>query len=297
MVLVCGFARAADSPAVGIRAAIQKEIVDGDLPGAIRMYQAVAVSGIPSTAAQALLRMGRCYERLGDAKARDVYQQLVASFPDEKNAVQEARARLATLARAQETPRIVAGWYNGEWQSGIPGLANWYRTPHEFSRVYDDFVVPKGGWTVVAVFSDNRMDFSRVESASWEIRQGVSPQTGGRLIASGVNPAIQTMIPGNGQSSRGPLVSYRIQVNGLRLQLAPGRYWLSVAPVGSGKSYLDATLGRNALGNPPGTNGLAFLDSSLHTLRFEEAETVGSRGQLGIARDFSQGVLILDPSR
>src|SRR5215471_12726294 len=37
------------------------------------------------------------------------------------------------------------GWYGGDWQSGIPGVANRYTSAKDYSRVYDDFVVPEPG--------------------------------------------------------------------------------------------------------------------------------------------------------
>jgi hypothetical protein len=53
-----------------------------------------------------------------------------------------------------------------------------------FSRVYDDFVVPAGGWTVLGMFSHNRMDFSGVTAAAWEIRRDMAPGKGGKKVAS-----------------------------------------------------------------------------------------------------------------
>jgi hypothetical protein len=56
-------------------------------------------------------------------------------------------------------------------------------------------------------------------------------------MATGIGPATQTYNPGTDD--------YRIQVNGLEVALAPGRYWLNVAPIGptSGQSFVTATLG------------------------------------------------------
>lgn len=297
MLLLGGGIHAADGPEIALRAAIQKEVLDGDLAGAIRMYEAIAEGGDPAAAAQALIRMGRCYERLGDPEARKAYQRVLTQFAGQKEAAREARDRLAALPNDREEPRAVLGWYNGDWQSGIPGLANWYRANHEYSRVYDDFVVPEGGWTVVGVFSDNRTDFDGVTKASWEIRNGMSPERGGKVVASGVSSASQTVIPGNGPFPRDPLIGYRIQVDGLRVPLAPGTYWLSVAPLGDGVSFVSATRGRNAVGNPGGNNGMALFDSSVRDRRFERAETVSGGGQLGFGNDFSQGVLISDKFR
>src|SRR3954468_9852914 len=85
---------AADTPEVALRAAIQKEVVDGDLTGAIRLYKGLGQSGNREVAAQALLHMGRCYERLGSLESAKVYQRIVREFADQKGAAQEARDRL-----------------------------------------------------------------------------------------------------------------------------------------------------------------------------------------------------------
>jgi hypothetical protein len=307
ILLAGGAIRAADQPEVALRAAMQKEIVDGDLPGAIQMYESIAQGSDRVTAARALLRMGRCYEQLGDPQARKAYERVVSQFADQKDAAQEARKRLAALPggapavapvkTAQDQSGPTVGWYNGDWQSGIPGLANWYHSKQEYSSVYDAFVVPEGGWTVVAVFSNSRMVFEGVKKASWEIRTDMSPGHGGKLVASGVSPATQTVIPGNGPFPGDPLVGYRVQVDDLRVSLPAGRYWLSVAPVATGESFLNATRHSNAVGNSPDDSGVALFDATDLTSRFTPADMVGRGGQLGIGRSFSQGVLISNSPR
>lgn len=188
----------------------------------------------------------------------------------------------------------VVGWYNGDWQPGLPGYSNWYLNGYEFSRVYDDFVVPTGGWRIVGVFSDNRMEFDGVSKAAWEIRRDMAPGEGGKRVASGVSHATQTVIAGEGPFSGESLIGYRIQVNGLHVRLEPGRYWLSVAPVGKrGYSYASSTLGKNAIGEPAGNDGMAVVHIiSGSGSRFDDAETVSSPGKLGQARDYSMGVII-----
>jgi Tol biopolymer transport system component len=89
-----------DRAEVALRAAIDKETVDGDLKGAISKYIKLAQSSNREVAAMALLRAGRCYEKLGDSEARKAYQRLVRDFSDQGDAVKEAQARLAALERA-----------------------------------------------------------------------------------------------------------------------------------------------------------------------------------------------------
>src|SRR5205809_3442620 len=78
-------------------------------------------------------------------------------------------------------------WYNGDF-NGVNGLANEENTSlgdGQYPRVYDDFNVPSGGWTLTSVFSDN-LENTVVSGATWEIRQGISEGNGGTLIASGM---------------------------------------------------------------------------------------------------------------
>ena len=201
-------------------------------------------------------------------------------------------AAVPSRTLAQE-PVARVGWYNGDWISGRPGQANWYFSRSDFSRVYDDFVVPPGGWIVVGVFSINRMDFQGITKAAWEIRKDMSPGKGGKRVASGVSPAAQTRVSGLGPFPADALMGYRIQVDGLNVHLAPGRYWLSVSPVGKNAAwYLCATQGANAVGDPSGTNGSSLVDRTDSNARFASPMLKGSSGQFGKAADFSMGVLV-----
>lgn len=196
---------------------------------------------------------------------------------------------------AQE-PATRTGWYNGDWRSGLPGQANWYSSRVDYSRVYEDFVVPEGGWTVTGVFSINRMDFEGITKAAWEIRKDMSPGKGGKKVAAGVSAATQSRVPGLGPFPADALIGYRIQVDGLKVNLAPGRYWLSVAPVGKNAAwYLCGTQGANAIGEPAGKNGSSLVDTTDSRARFAGPMRKGPSGQFGKAGDFSLGVLI-DPS-
>ena len=56
-------------------------------------------------AAKALLRMGQCYEKLGEAQARQAYDRVVREFADQSEVVEQARVRLAAL----RGPRAAAG--------------------------------------------------------------------------------------------------------------------------------------------------------------------------------------------
>ena len=91
-----------------LQAAKNMELVKGDLTAAVGQYKEIlARPGVGRTvAANALLEMGQCYEKLGQSEARSAYEQLLRQYGDQAEQVQAARARLAALAGA---PRQTAG--------------------------------------------------------------------------------------------------------------------------------------------------------------------------------------------
>jgi Tol biopolymer transport system component len=82
-----------------LQAAINKETVEGDLKGAIDLYQKLADGSDHAVAAKALVRLGQCYEKLGSAEARKAYERVVREFSDQGETVAVARARLVALGR------------------------------------------------------------------------------------------------------------------------------------------------------------------------------------------------------
>ncbi|HKE21091.1 MAG TPA: hypothetical protein VKB88_01810 [Bryobacteraceae bacterium] len=87
---------------IDLQAAIRKETVDGDLNGAIKQYAAI-VSKYGKTdraiAATALVHIAECHQKLGDAEARKIYEQIVRDYADQPAATQ-ARAKLAAMRQA-----------------------------------------------------------------------------------------------------------------------------------------------------------------------------------------------------
>jgi Tol biopolymer transport system component len=101
---VSGIARQTEDPGVLLRAAIEKEEVDGDLQGAIDLYkQIVAKFGNNhAIAAKAQLRIGLCYEKLGQeqaGQAQKAFETVVKDYPDQTEAVNLAKGKLALLER------------------------------------------------------------------------------------------------------------------------------------------------------------------------------------------------------
>jgi hypothetical protein len=189
------------------------------------------------------------------------------------------------LLRAQTTPTGSVGWYNGDCHStGVGSWSNWYQSNQSFTRVYDEFTVPAGGWTISGVFSNNQLSNTAppVTQASWEIRGSISAGHGDTVFGSGISAATSVYSALLGAS--------RVEVAGLSVQLPSGTYALSVTPVGPGyrQSYVCETDGQGAVGTPRG-DGPAFYSSVAGSYPWIP-NTAGKNA------DFSQGVLISGPA-
>jgi Tol biopolymer transport system component len=90
-------AQVKDRPEVLLQAAIKQQLVEGDLPGAIEQFKKLAQNSSPEVAAQALVHLAECYDKLGQqADARTSYERVVREHPTQKKAVTEARGWLDT---------------------------------------------------------------------------------------------------------------------------------------------------------------------------------------------------------
>jgi Tol biopolymer transport system component len=114
---------------LALKAAIDKEVVDGDLKAAIDLYRKIAQGSDRAVAARALVRMGQCYEKLGSREAQKAYEQVLKDYADQPEAAGIAQARLAALRRAAAEPheptirarRLLSGHYPSEVEiSGAP---------------------------------------------------------------------------------------------------------------------------------------------------------------------------------
>ncbi|MBN8730450.1 MAG: PD40 domain-containing protein [Acidobacteria bacterium] len=89
-----------------LEAARQKEVVEGDLKAAVEQYRKIAAQFAkqPAVAAQALVKMGQCQEKLGQAEARKSYERVVKEYAGAGEYAAQARARLAALAGPRPVP-------------------------------------------------------------------------------------------------------------------------------------------------------------------------------------------------
>jgi Tol biopolymer transport system component len=120
------------------QAALQKEMVDGDLMGAIAMYQAIAARpGIDrGEAASALLHEANCYRNLRRPEAKAVYERIVREFSDQTAAASEARTRLATLPPPVATSSSSsASTLRHVWSPARSDLDGGNPVPFQFGRV------------------------------------------------------------------------------------------------------------------------------------------------------------------
>jgi hypothetical protein len=99
LVTVFAVAQQSDRADMMMEAAARKERVDGDLKGAIEQYRKIAAQFArqPEVAARALLQMGQCQEKLGQAEARKSYERILREYAGAQEYVSAARARLAAL--------------------------------------------------------------------------------------------------------------------------------------------------------------------------------------------------------
>ncbi len=107
---IVGISQKPEDPGVMLRSAIEKEEVDGDLKGAIDLYQKIIdkFSGNKAIAAQAQLRIGICFEKLGQKslkQAQDAFQKVIDNYPSESSVVKSARERLSAL-RSTKSPVV-----------------------------------------------------------------------------------------------------------------------------------------------------------------------------------------------
>lgn len=85
------------------QAALLKKEAEGDLSGAIKLFQNI-VTKFPDKrdiAAKAQLQIGICHEKLGTAEAEKAFQKVIDNYPEQSEAVREAKEKLSVLLRSR----------------------------------------------------------------------------------------------------------------------------------------------------------------------------------------------------
>jgi Tol biopolymer transport system component len=106
--------------------ALVKERADGDLRGAIGLYERIVqeFSADRALSAKALVQMGQCYEKLGSTEAEGAYRRVVREFGDQEEPVAEARTRLAALQRAAQAAEAVSITTRRVWSGMGAGISS-----------------------------------------------------------------------------------------------------------------------------------------------------------------------------
>jgi Tol biopolymer transport system component len=122
-------AQQAPSADVQLKAARQRQQVDGDLAGAIKQYQVIVdrfQKTNRSVAATALVYMAECHQKLGNAEAQKIYERVVREFGDLSQVAAAARSGLSAMntASSPASPPTLAmrRLYDGpglDWCNGL----------------------------------------------------------------------------------------------------------------------------------------------------------------------------------
>ncbi len=168
---------------VMMEAARKKEVVDGDLNGAIRQYSAIVAKfkNDRAVTAMALVRMAECYQKLGDAEARKIYEHVVKDYADQKDAVAEARGHLGGgAAPGRQTNTLV--WSGGDDEGTVSldgryvSFVDWETgdlAVHELATGTNRYITHTGNrkgatWNHFAEESAISRDGKRIAFAWWD---------------------------------------------------------------------------------------------------------------------------------
>ena len=138
--LLAGAAMAAQEPARRLRAAINAELVEGNVQTAMAEYEALAAGADRATAATALVRLGDLHRKLGaTAQSQAAFQTVVRDYGDQPEAFAAAQARLDAQA-----PAAPAG-------TGLDAIQLWHGTDIEG----DASLSPDGRYLVYSSWREN----------------------------------------------------------------------------------------------------------------------------------------------
>ena len=82
-------AEGTDSANVMMEAAHKKEVVDGDLNGATKQYRAIVAKYAANRAVSAMawVHMAECYQKMGDAESRKIYERVLREYGDQNTEI------------------------------------------------------------------------------------------------------------------------------------------------------------------------------------------------------------------
>jgi Tol biopolymer transport system component len=191
-----------------LQRAIQKESVDGDAKAALDLYKKAlsAAKNDRAVAAEALVRMGQCHEKLGSAEARAAYERVLRDYPDQADKVQIARQRLNALDSSRAIGPVARRLASGIYVRAVSpdercfvyldGNGNFrlrdLRTEKD-TKITDDTL--GAGWTFgyapVAISSDSKyLAYTRDAKDANELRVSALDGSGMRVLHRSTNKAV-----------------------------------------------------------------------------------------------------------
>jgi Tol biopolymer transport system component len=156
--------------------AAHKATVDGDLKGAIEEYTKVvtAAGTNRALAAEALVRMAECYQKLGDTEAQSIYERIVRDYGDQKDAAVLARVRLGEAGSVARIKGDRSVW-SGPEADGFGTIS-----PDGRSLTYTDWVTGSLVLRDLAIGTDHRLTTGTYAEGSTQF-SAISKD--GRLLA------------------------------------------------------------------------------------------------------------------
>jgi len=156
------------------------------------------------------------------------------------------------------------------------------------ARVYDNMQNDAPGLTVDWVFGNFLVDGPLPTEVYYEFRQKMGPGNGGELLASGTGAAT-VEITGRGGFG---LTEWNVRGQIPRIDLDPGHYWFTVAPMGDGTGhyYLSTTSGDDGMGSPLG-DGNSFYDSETFGANFDPTSDWLGKGTWDFSLGFGNNVI------
>jgi Tol biopolymer transport system component len=254
--------------------ALVKERADGDLRGAIEIYERIAqeFTADRQLAAKALVQLGQCYEKLGSTEAERAYRRVVREFADQNDLVVRAQSRLAALQRAARaaeevsitTRRVAAGLNVGGHDA----------TPDGKYLVWNDY---QGTMNLELreVGTDNRRYLTEDArySPTWAVAYGGRVSPDGQWVAHGYSE----------QDEGGSLRVVGMDGANLREFLRQKGCWIQPHQCTSDGSRIAARWDCWPESNPKGTHKIVLIrvaDAAMHVLRELPGTRYGLRSWL-----------------
>jgi hypothetical protein len=162
-------ATAQTDPASRLEASIHREVVEGDIRGAMIGYRTIAgdTAAPHNIVARSLLQLAQCQEKLGQRKeARATYARIVRDWSSETEIAAQARAQLAG------------------WTDALPGPRNLRFEEGEAGKVPPGWFVPVVEKTTGSLAELRRKGCRTEGGCAVVTAPATSPGTGGNLMQS-----------------------------------------------------------------------------------------------------------------